>query len=59
MFPFSSMQDYNNAAVYAGKSVSLAEAGGHQLMTGSQLNCGFANITTDTKEAMYATEYSL
>lgn len=48
------MQDYNNAAVYAGKSVSLAEAGGHQLMTGSQLNCGFANITTDTKEAMYA-----
>lgn len=23
-------------------------------MTGSQLNCGFANITTDTKEAMYA-----
>lgn len=48
------MQDYNNAAVYAGKSVSLAEAGGHRLMTGSQLNCGFANITTDTKEAMYA-----
>lgn len=48
------MQDYNNAAVYAGKSISLAEAGGHQLMTGSQLNCGFANITTDTKEAMYA-----
>ena len=48
------MQDYNNAAVYAGKSISLAEAGGHRLMTGSQLNCGFANITTDTKEAMYA-----
>ena len=32
------MQDYNNAAVYAGKSISLAEAGGHRLMTGSQLD---------------------
>ena len=45
---------YNRARQAAGKSVSLAEAGGHRLMTGSQLNCGFANITTDTKEAMYA-----
>lgn len=48
------MQDYSSAADYAEKSISLAEADGHQLMTGDQLNCGFANITTDTKEAMYA-----
>mgnify|MGYP003512586488 FL=1 len=46
------MQDYNNAAVYAGKSISLAEAGGHRLMTGSQLNCGFANITTEDRKSV-------
>lgn len=48
------MQDYDNAATYAGRSISIAEAGGRQLMSGSQLNSGFANITSDTKEAMYA-----
>lgn len=48
------MQDYTNAANYAGKSIALAEAQGIELMQGDQLYCGFANITTDTKEAMYA-----
>lgn len=48
------MQDYTNAANYAAKSISLAEAKGHKLMTGNQLNHGFANITSETKEAMYA-----
>ena len=48
------MQDYTNAANYAAKSISLAEANGHKLMTGNQLNHGFANITSETKEAMYA-----
>lgn len=48
------MQDYNNAATYAAKSLELAKAAGRSLMTGNQLNHGFANITTETKEAMYA-----
>lgn len=48
------MQNYGQAADYAARSIAAAEAGGKQLMTGAQLNCGFANITTDTKEAMYA-----
>lgn len=48
------MQDYANAATYAAKSISLAESKGVALMTGDQLYHGFANITTETKEAMYA-----
>ncbi len=44
------MQDSDDSAIMRG----MAEAGGHQLKTGSELNCGFANIPTDTKEAMYA-----
>lgn len=48
------MQDYANAATCAGKSIALAEAAGHTLMAGNQLNNGFANITTGTKEALYA-----
>lgn len=48
------MHNYSQAADYAARSIAVAEANGKQLMTGSQLNCGFANITTDTKEAMYA-----
>lgn len=48
------MQDYANAAIYAEKSIALAEAAGCSLMRGAQLNNGFANITTETKEAMYA-----
>ena len=47
-------QDYNNAADYAAKSIALAEAEGRKLMSGDQLNCGFADITSDTQEAMYA-----
>lgn len=48
------MQDYSNAATYAAKSISLAEADGNALMTGDQLYCGFSKITEDTDEAMYA-----
>ena len=48
------MQDYGNAAQYAAKSIALAEANGGKLMTGNQLLCGFANICSDTQEAMYA-----
>jgi len=48
------MQNYSSAAEYAAKSISLAEANGHQLMEGNQLLSGFADITSDTKEAMYA-----
>lgn len=49
------MQDYNNAATYAAKSISLAETGSkRKLMAGAELNHGFANITSETKEAMYA-----
>ena len=48
------MHDYTNAATYAAKSIELAEAEGGKLMEGSQLNCGFAKITQDTKESLYA-----
>ena len=48
------MSDYSNAATYAAKAIQLAEAEGNALMEGDQLLCGFADITTDTKEAMYA-----
>lgn len=48
------MQDYSNAAAHAAKAISLAEANGGALMKGDQLQCGFADICSDTKEAMYA-----
>lgn len=48
------MQDYSNAATYAAKSIELAEEEGCSLMTGDELYCGFADITSDTNEAMYA-----
>lgn len=48
------MQDYTNAATYAEKAISLCEADGGELMNSSNINCGFADITSDTKEAMYA-----
>lgn len=48
------MQDYSKAANYAEKAIQLAEAEGHALMSGSQLQHGFADITTATKEALYA-----
>lgn len=47
-------QDYSNAATYAAKSIQLAEANGGALMEGNQLMCGFTDICSDTKEAMYA-----
>ena len=47
-------QDYTNAATYAAKAIQLAEANGGALMQGDQLMCGFADICSDTKEAMYA-----
>lgn len=48
------MQDYPKAAEYAKNAIDLAKAQGLALMEGDQLMCGFANITSDTKEAMYA-----
>lgn len=47
-------QDYSNAATYAAKAIQLAEANGGKLMEGDQLLCGFADICSDTNEAMYA-----
>ena len=47
-------QDYTNAATYAAKAIQLAEANGGALMQGDQLMCGFSDICSDTKEAMYA-----
>lgn len=47
-------QDYSNAASYAAKAIQLAESNGGALMQGDQLMCGFADICSDTKEAMYA-----
>ena len=48
------MQDYTNAAAWAEKSIQLAEADGNELMGPDDLMNGFADITTKTKEAMYA-----
>ena len=48
------MQDYTNAAAWAEKSIQLAEADGNALMGPNDLMNGFADITTKTKEAMYA-----
>ena len=48
------MQDYANAAAWAEKSIQLAEADGNALMGPDDLMNGFADITTKTKEAMYA-----
>ncbi|MDF9829455.1 RagB/SusD family nutrient uptake outer membrane protein [Parabacteroides sp. PF5-6] len=48
------MHDYANAANYAGKAIALALEDGNALMEGDQFMCGFVNITSDTKEAMYA-----
>ncbi|MFI3265045.1 MAG: RagB/SusD family nutrient uptake outer membrane protein [Rikenellaceae bacterium] len=47
-------QDYANAAVYAAKAISIAESDGLALMEGNELYCGFADITSDTDEAMHA-----
>lgn len=48
------MQDYTNAATYAKNAIDTAEAEGLALMEGDELYCGFADITTDTDEAMYS-----
>ena len=48
------MHDYANAAAYAEKSIQLAEAEGGKLMDASNLYNGFADITSTTKEPLYA-----
>ena len=48
------MHQYDKAAVYAAKSIELAEAEGGMLMDASNLMNGFADITTKTNEALYA-----
>ena len=48
------MQDYANAATYASKSIEFAKTDGRELMQGDQLLDGFVDITTKSKEAMYA-----
>ncbi len=45
---------YPEAAASAVKAIEVAESEGHSLMTVSQLMHGFADISLDTKEAMYA-----
>ncbi len=47
-------QNYTSAATYAAKAISIAEGEGLALMEGDELYCGFADITTDTDEAMHA-----
>lgn len=48
------MQDFANAASFAEKAIQLAEADGCKLMEGEELYNGFSDITTTTKEAIYA-----
>jgi starch-binding outer membrane protein, SusD/RagB family len=47
-------QNYTVAAANAVSAITVAEKEGLAIMTQSQLTCGFADITTDTKDAMYA-----
>ncbi len=47
-------QDYLNAGNYAERAITLATAEGLKLMQKTELTNGFANITTVTKDAMYA-----
>lgn len=47
-------QKYPEAAASAALAIQVAESEGHSLMTIDQLMNGFANITLDTKEAIYA-----
>jgi len=49
------MGDYTNAAKYAEQAISVAESEGFKLMsTPEEFTCGFADITSDTSEALYA-----
>lgn len=47
-------QDYPKAAQYAAEAIKIAESEGHAIMTPDQLMHGFTNISSETKEAMYA-----
>ncbi|MDR2805420.1 MAG: RagB/SusD family nutrient uptake outer membrane protein [Dysgonamonadaceae bacterium] len=47
-------QNYTDAAAAAVAAINAAEATGATLMTKNQLMGGFADITTNTKEAIYA-----
>lgn len=47
-------QDYATAADLSDKAIKLAEKSGQMLMNKEQLMNGFADITTDTKEALWA-----
>jgi hypothetical protein len=47
-------QDYAAAAAAAKSAREVAKAKGYKLMEGNELYNGFADITTDTKEALWA-----
>lgn len=47
-------QRYAEAAEYASRSIEVAEAEGVSIMTPDELMNGFADISSDTNEAMYA-----
>lgn len=47
-------QDYGSAARYAKLAITEAEQRGFRLMAGNELYNGFADISTKTKEAMWA-----
>jgi tetratricopeptide (TPR) repeat protein len=47
-------QNYAKAGEYAAKAIQTAESEGLEIMNSSQLMNGFSDITTKTKDAMYA-----
>ncbi len=47
-------QNYSVAAANAVEAINVAELEGLNIMTADQLTSGFADITTDTEDAMYA-----
>ena len=47
-------QDYVAAADFASKAIEEAENDGRRIMQADELFCGFADISTDTRDAMYA-----
>lgn len=46
--------NYEVAGDYAAKAITLAEGDGHRIMAKTELMNGFSDITTTTKDALYA-----
>lgn len=48
-------QNYAKAGEYAAEAIKVAESEGFRMMSKDEINNGFSDITTKTKDALYAT----